>query len=289
MHSATSANSVSGMDRISMRVILSWVLVLIGASVALLIVWIGHVVSVPLTTLLAVAAVVLSLSWLIVLATVPWNLYFGARRAAAEMVVSRERGIEVRSAYTEEAESISSRMLRFAITAHLGTAVVAAAIAYFSGNKIGYYIAGIFLISTGLRPAVAYLGHVRERIRVLSRESTYPREDVATLQEKMDTLEQDVERLEARLAHASEDLRRTEAGLADSIAHARQLLTTDLNRLQGALEASRDSARSRSDDLERRIEQMVQRIEATLDGISDHEELLAGLRALVRLVRSDSA
>jgi signal transduction histidine kinase len=289
MHSATSANSVSGMDRISMRVILSWVLVLIGASVALLIVWIGHVVSVPLTTLLAVAAVVLSLSWLIVLATVPWNLYFGARRAAAEMVVSRERGIEVRSAYTEEAVSISSRMLRFAITAHLGTAVVAAAIAYFSGNKIGYYIAGIFLISTGLRPAVAYLGHVRERIRVLSRESTYPREDVATLQEKMDTLEQDVERLEARLAHASEDLRRTEAGLADSIAHARQLLTTDLNRLQGALEASRDSARSRSDDLERRIEQMVRRIEATLDGISDHEELLAGLRALVRMVRSDSA
>ena len=32
---------------------------------------------------------------------------------------------------------------------------------------------------------------------------------------------------------------------------------------------------------------MVRRIEATLDGISDHQELLSGLRALVRMVRSE--
>ena len=49
------------------------------------------------------------------------------------------------------------------------------------------------------------------------------------------------------------------------------------------------SARSRDEDLERQIGQMVRRIEATLDGISDHQELLAGLRALVRMVRSDPA
>jgi hypothetical protein len=35
----------------------------------------------------------------------------------------------------------------------------------------------------------------------------------------------------------------------------------------------------------RQIDQMVRRIEATLGGISDHQELLAGLRALVRMVR----
>jgi hypothetical protein len=34
---------------------------------------------------------------------------------------------------------------------------------------------------------------------------------------------------------------------------------------------------------------MVRNIEATLDGISDHQELLTGLRALVRMVRSDPA
>jgi len=53
--------------------------------------------------------------------------------------------------------------------------------------------------------------------------------------------------------------------------------------------ADRAAARSRDEDLGRRIDQMVRRIEATLDGISDHQELLAGLRALVRMVRSDPA
>jgi hypothetical protein len=232
---------------------------------------------------------VLSLSWLILLATLPWNLYFAARRAAVEMAVSRERGIDVRRAYDEEAGRISSRMLRLAIGAHVGTAVVAAAIAYFSGNEIGYYIAGIFLISTGFRPAAAYFVHVRERIRVLSRESTHPRDDVATLRDKMDVLEQDIGQLQFGLGHTKDDVRRTEATLADSIAHVRQLLTTDLNRLQDALVASQDAARSRSDDLDRKVDQLIRRIEATLDGISDHEELLTGLRALVRMVRSEPA
>jgi hypothetical protein len=69
----------------------------------------------------------------------------------------------------------------------------------------------------------------------------------------------------------------------------RELLMTDLNRLQDAQAADRAAARSRNEALERRIDQMVRRIEATLDGISDHQELLTGLRALVRMVRSDPA
>jgi hypothetical protein len=35
------------------------------------------------------------------------------------------------------------------------------------------------------------------------------------------------------------------------------------------------------------IAHLMRRIDATLDGISDHQELLTGLRALVRMVRSD--
>jgi hypothetical protein len=289
MRGVAITNTMSGMNRTSIRVITAWILLLAGAAVALLIAWLGHAVSVSLTTLLAVGTVVLSLSWLILLATLPWNLYFAARRAAVEMAVSRERGIEVRRAYDEEAGRISSRMLRLAIGAHVGTAVVAAAIASFSGNEIGYYIAGIFLISTGFRPAAAYFVHVRERIKVLSRESTHPRDDVATLRDKMDVLEQDIEQLQLGVGHTKDDVRRTEAAFADSIAHARQLLTTDLNRLQDALVASQDAARSRSGDLDRKVDQLTRRIEATLDGISDHEELLTGLRALVRMVRSEPA
>jgi hypothetical protein len=271
------------------RVLGWWVLILIGAGTALLIAWLARVVSVPLTTLLTVGAVVIGLSWLIVLVTVPWNLYFAARRAAAEMAVSRERGINVRAADDAEAARISARMLRFALSAHLATAVAAAAIAYVSDTKAGYYVAGIFLLSTAFRPAGAYVAHVRERIMVLTRESTHPRDDVAALREEAQELAQAVDELRADLQHGRDDLRGRESALADSIAHVRELLTADLSRLQDAQAADQIAARSRDDELSRRIDQMVRTIEATLDGISDHQVLLAGLRALVRMVRSEPA
>jgi hypothetical protein len=278
-----------GMSKISNRLTIGWFLVLIGAAVTLLIVWLGHIVSVPLTTLLTVGVVIIALSWLVVLTTVPWNLYFGARRAVLEMAVSRERGIAVLPGHGEEAGRISRRMLWFALGAQLGTALAAAAIAFFSGNEVGYYIAGIALLSTAFRPAAAYFGHVRERIKVLTRESTHPRDDVVTLVQRTGTVEQSVSELRRHLQNANEDLRRAKSALADQIAHARQAMTTDHSRLEDAQAADRAAARSRDDDLERRIDQMVRRIEATLDGLSDHQELLTGLRALVRMVRSDPA
>jgi hypothetical protein len=271
------------------RLVIGWFLVVAGAATALLVVWLSRVVSVPLATLLTAGAVVLALSWLVVLTTVPWNLYFAARRTAQEIAVSRERGIAVRPGHDQEAARISRQMLRFALGAHLGTALAAAAIAWLSGNKVGYYIAGISLLSTAFRPAAAYFGHLRERIKVLTREAMYPRDDVATLLHRSDKLEQSAGELRLQLRNANTDLRRTESALTDGIAHARQVLAGDLDRLQDMQAADRAAARSRDEDLGRQIGQMVRRIEATLDGISDHQELLAGLRALVRMVRSDPA
>jgi chromosome segregation ATPase len=112
---------------------------------------------------------------------------------------------------------------------------------------------------------------------------------VATLSRRMDMMQESAGELRRHQQDTNEDLRRAESALTDAIAHARQTLTGDLNRLQDMQAADRAAARSRDDDLERRIGQMTRRIEATLEGISDHQELLAGLRALVRMVRSDPA
>jgi hypothetical protein len=286
MRVAARANTMGGMSR---KLTIGWFLVLIGAAAALLIAWLGHIVHMPVTTLLTVGGVVIAVSWLVFLTTVPWNLYFAARRATQEMATSRERGIAVRPGHGEEAGRISRRMLWFALGAHLGTALAAAAIAFFSGNKIGYYIAGITLLSTAFRPAAAYFGHVRERIKMLTRESTHPRDDVATLRQTVSVIELTLKDVHSQMQNAHEDLRRTQSTLTDGIAHARQVITGDLSRLEDAQAADRAAARSRDEDLGRRIDQMVRRIEATLDGVSDHQELLTGLRALVRMVRSDPA
>jgi hypothetical protein len=163
------------------------------------------------------------------------------------MAVSRERGIAVQPGYDQEAGRISRQMLRFALGAHLGTALAAAVIAITTGNKAGYYIAGIALLSTAFRPAAPYFGHLRERIKVLTRESTHPRDDVATLPDRADTLEQSVGELRLHQENTSEDLRRTESVLTDAIAHAQQVLAADLNRLQDMQAADRVAGRSRDD------------------------------------------
>lgn len=289
MRHRTAGRNHGGMSANSRRLVAGWFLALAGAVTALLVVWLGHVVRVPLATVLTAAVIVIALSWLIVLTTVPWNLYFAARRTGQQLAASRERGIAVRADDDREAARISRQMLRFALGGHLGTAVAAAAIAVLSGKTVGYYIAGIALLSTAFRPAAAYFGHLRERIKVLTRESTHPRDDVVTLLHRTEMMEQSADELRLHLRDAHADLRRTEAELADSIAHARQVLADDLSRLRDVQAADRAAARSRAEDLERQLGQLVRRIEATLDGISDHQELLTGLRALVRMVRSEPA
>ena len=266
-----------------------WAMVLGGAAAALLFAWLGRMAGVPLSTLLSIGAGGVALAWLIVLVTVPWNLYFAARQAVADMAVSRERGITVRAAQEKEAGRLARRMLWLALGAHLGTAAVAAVITFFSGATAGYYFAGFYLLATAIRPAEAYVAHIRERIRVLTRETTHPRDDVASLKRQADRTDKAVGELRAELRRAQEDLRRTESALAGDITHARDLLTADLARVQDAQEADRAAARNRDDDLGRRIDQMVRRIEATLDGISDHQELLTGIRALVRMMKPDPA
>src|SRR5437763_15725528 len=96
MRSTTPGDMLSYVSKNSSRVVVWWFLVLAGASAALLIAWAARVVRVPAVTLLTVAAVVVALSWLVVLVTVPWNPYLAAPRAAQETGLSRDGGTAVR-------------------------------------------------------------------------------------------------------------------------------------------------------------------------------------------------
>jgi len=268
-----------------------WAAIVIGALAALLIAWLGHLAGVSLSTILSIAAVAAALAWLIVLVAVPWNLYFGARRVVMEMAVSRRRGIAIPPDQETEAHSIARRMLWFAVGGHVITAAVAGVVTFVSGAMIGYYVMAAYLLSATIRPAAAYFAHLRERIRTLSRESLHPREDVMELRERVAGLVKTARRLEVELAESrravTDDLRRTEATLANGIAHGRDVLTADLARLQDAQVADSGEARRRDEDMGRRIDAMVRRIDETLTGLGDQQELLAGLRALVRMVRAE--
>jgi hypothetical protein len=270
-----------------------WAMIVAGSAVALLIAWLSHIAGVSLSTVLSIGVGAAALAWLIVIVAMPWNLYFAARRVATDMAVSRARGIGVSAGQQGEAERIARRMLWFALGAHLVTAVIAGVVTYFSGAFLGYYVTGAYLLSAAIRPAAAYFAHLRERIAALSREGRYPREDVVSLRGRTDKLAGAVDELAKDLRRSGRDLtddvRRTESRLADEIAHARQVLGADLARLQDAQAADREAARSRDEELGRRIEIMIRRIDDTLSGLGDQQELLAGLRALVRMIRAEPA
>lgn len=268
-----------------------WAVIVIGALAALLIAWLGHLAGVSLNTVLSIAAAAAALAWLIVLVAVPWNLYFGARRVLIEMALSRSRGIDIPANQETEAHTIARRMLWFALGGHVITAAVAGGVAFVSGATIGYFVMAAYLFSATIRPAAAYFAHLRERIRTLSRESLHPREDVTELRERVGGLVKTTKLLHEELAAScralSDDLRRTDARLADEIAHGRQVLTADLARLQDAQVADREAARLGDDELGRRIDTMIRRVDETLTGLGDQQELLSGLRALVRMVRAE--
>lgn len=232
----------------SSRVIVWWLVVLAGAFLALLVAWAARIVRVPTATLLTVAVAVVALSWLVVLVTVPWNLYFAARRASQEMAVSRDRGITVRPdtppGTRPAITSPASSCWRPRSGLPLPTSSTCA-----SGSRC----------SRGRACTPAMTSSRWERMGEVS----------------------------ALAQHSADDLHRTQAMLVDKIEHTRNLLSADLSRLSDTQEADRAQAQARHDDLKRQIDQMIRRIEATLDGISDHQELLTGLRALVRMVRSE--
>jgi hypothetical protein len=283
---------MSDMHRVS-GVVKWWALIVVGTGVALLVAWLSHLAGVSPSTVLSIGVGAVALAWLIVLVAVPWNLYFAARRVAADMATSRARGIGISVDQEAEAGRIARRLLWFALGGHAVTAGVAAVVTYLSGAMLGYYVTGAYLLSAAIRPAAAYYAHLRERITALSRDSRYPREDVVLLRGRTDKLATSVEVLTKDLRRSgrdcTEDLRRTESRLADEIAHARQVLGGDLGRLQDAQAADRDAARSRDEELSRRIDTMIRRIDETLSGLGDQQELLAGLRALVRMVRAEPA
>jgi hypothetical protein len=252
----------------------------VGAAAVLLFVWLGRLAGVSPRLLWTVGAAFAALTWVVVLISAPWNLYFGARRVVADTAVSRERGIAVPEGQEAEARRIAKRMLWFAVGGHVGMAALTAVAGYVSGAVVGYYVAGFFLLSTLIRPAVAYFAHLRLRVAVMTREAAYPRDDVVTVRLEVSRLTRTVEALRQRL----DEQRQASADRWQRITAG---LTADLRRLEDTQAADRTASRSRDDALRASIEQMIRRIDATLDGISDHQELLTGLRALVRMLRSD--
>ncbi|MFI7000377.1 hypothetical protein [Nocardia sp. NPDC050175] len=260
-----------------------WVATVLVIVVAALAIWADLTAS----TVIGAGLGFVALFWFVAVLTVPWNLYFGARQVAHRLDTARAREIAVSEQRAQEVGTLAKRLLLVAIGSHVVSAVIAAVVALCTGYQIGYYVGGFFLVTVLIRPAAAYFAYLRARIAAISQEAAYPPDDVRTLHEEVRFL---TERFDA--AQSSADAR------AGSGARQIDELRDEVRRLdQRAREEQRGTrdvvARDHADLIDRvstvdqRVTMMTTRFDAALDGITDQQEILAGLRAFARLMREE--
>ncbi len=221
----------------------------------------------PPSVIAGTAAGALCLLWLLALLTLPWNLYFRAHAVLSEIEVSRGKGLEIDKARDAEAARIARLMLRAAVAGHVVTAAAVVAVTVATGHVLGWWLAGFFLLSTFFRPAGAYFGQLRRRLGTLMKDVAFPRDDVVELRADVTRVKDGVKVLEEK----AEEQYRT------------------LAELRRVVDALGTSVYARADDADRKIAALGREFEATVNRLTDNQEIITGLKAFLRLLRSPDA
>ncbi|WNI16805.1 hypothetical protein [Actinacidiphila sp. ITFR-21] len=226
-----------------------------------------HAAGAPLPVVLTAAVGVLSLGWLLLLLTVPWNLYFRAHTVLAEIATSRTKGLDIPATRDAEAARIARLMLRTAVAGHVVTAGAVAVTAVLTGRGADYWFAGFFLFSTVFRPAGAYFAQLRRRLTTLLKDVTFPRDDVLELRTRLDSVQSGTRVLEDKAEE-----------------HYQALAEIRRN-----LDALGTSVYARAADADRKITALGRQFEATVNRLTDNQEIITGLKAFLRLLRASDA
>ena len=142
---------------------------------------------------------VASFWWLLVIVTIPWNIYFDAREAIAETKVSREKGLEVKQQQVNYVQKVAHWSLFGAIALHVISAIALYLLAVTGISNVGYVSSGLTLLLTILRPVIRGYQYLTSRLSSIKKEIKYPREDAIELRNKVKILEKAIKKVETKL------------------------------------------------------------------------------------------
>lgn len=137
--------------------------------------------------------------WLLVIVTVPWDIYFQARAVLDDAATSQERKIEVSPDQVTFVRSWVQRALLLAIALHLLSAAGLYALAASGISPIGYIASGAALLLIVLRPVVRAYEYLSSRLAAIQHQLRYPREDVVQLRYDLEQAIERIKLLEAQL------------------------------------------------------------------------------------------
>lgn len=137
--------------------------------------------------------------WLLVIVTVPWNVYFEAKEVITEAAISAEKGTEIDAKQVKYAKVVASRSFWVAVALHILSTVGLYTLAATGISAVGYISSGAALLLTALRPAVRTYEYLAARLAMIRQEFKYPREDVWELRQRFEVLEETVKRIDYQL------------------------------------------------------------------------------------------
>jgi hypothetical protein len=143
--------------------------------------------------------------WILLIVTVPWNIYFSARSAAQTGTESQDNGITVENRQIQYANSIATRSLIVAISLHLITAAGLYYLAVSGITPLGYLSSVGVLLLTLFRPAISTYEYLAARLTAMREQFTYPRQDILELRDRFYQLEVRVTDLVDRLDPTNDD------------------------------------------------------------------------------------
>ena len=195
--------------------------------IALVIYAILHWLSTPPGTFVDWMVGIAATIWLIVIVTVPWNLHFEAKAVLQDAHRSKERNIQVNHQELAYAQKVAKNSLWIALGLHLISAITLYALAHFEVSVVGYFGAGATLLLTLLRPAIRAYEFISARLATLKQEVSFPREDVLSLQYKVEEIESSLQYLQ----QAHTDQSNTQEQHLQEHAHQLNVLKKDLSDL----------------------------------------------------------
>ncbi|MEM9926302.1 MAG: hypothetical protein AAF915_21545 [Cyanobacteria bacterium P01_D01_bin.50] len=137
--------------------------------------------------------------WLLVIVTVPWNVYFKAKEVLFDAEQSIVKEIRVDGKKVDYVKVLVKRSLIIAIFLHILSAIGLYTLAITGISVVGYISSGAALLLTGLRPAISAYEYLYARLTTIGKEFKYPREDIVQLRNRFNRVETTVRRMEQQL------------------------------------------------------------------------------------------
>lgn len=215
----------------------------------------------------------LTVWWLLVIVTVPWNVHFEAKAVLDEFAHSRTVGIKIDEKHEKYVKAVSNYSIAIAIALHLLSAGALFMLSATGISKVGYVGSVVALLLTVVRPAYRAYEYMWQQLNAIKQRVKYPREDVVELRASVGELQSKVTALE----HALDPNR------VQSFAYEQKRSIADLqHRLErlGAEQARMND----SNVLEHQI--LRREAETAVAKISADNQFLDHVREIVRMIKT---